>query len=77
MVQKTETRRQDGQWHRRFKTVQGSNRSKDRKIELISKKDWRKRKGVQKMELIHTWCNIDTVAEEVFFISENIATLPG
>ena len=37
-VQKTESRKQEEKSHKRFKTVQGSIRSKDEEIELISKK---------------------------------------
>ena len=48
-LQKTDTREQDRKWHiaqtdRRFKNVQGSNRSKDTEIELIVKnsdKKWK------------------------------------
>ena len=47
---KTETSKQDG----RQQKIQGSNRSKDRAIQLINKEIWRKRKGIQYKKLIDT-----------------------
>ena len=42
---KTETPKQDGTQDGKQQKIQGSNRSKDREMELLNKEVWRKRKG--------------------------------
>ena len=44
-TKKTETPKQDGTQGGKQQKIQGSNRSKDREMELLNKEVWRKRKG--------------------------------
>ena len=63
---------------RRFKAAQGSNRPKDRGIELINKEVWRKRKGKvfsRRIDSYIIWQWSSTVAKELDSSeSQNIAT---
>ena len=55
-AQKTETRKEGGKWHRRFKNLQSTNRSEDKKnwVDKLKSLTKKKRYVVQKKKLIDT-----------------------